>query len=358
MIRKIAPAFLIFLEPAFIEAKAVLAGFLIARPHLDALATVAVGFLFCLGLLSIFTLYEGTKALFEIRRILAGLPAFSLKRVEVISPDRFASEFGYSHMRLKFGPFGQDAGEVTLLYDTSGTLTDYQCAYNTFGMSYILLPSDRKLEDMSLYQRYLTLHEIGHGSFAGGGIWTRAWLIASSAIFAIGFGLLTTNFSTVGLVAIGLTAICALLSARGVVIESEAEVFADDYAIGYIARGNESDALRIIRKLIDGIEDVYPSLETSDRLINKSRLKFLRSTLRNLSLGKTTWGARPSIKWMHYLAAALLLWWTATAPKAESHVGWLLLAFAILFAICVAVRVKQLPIMFRLDKQIRSRIGS
>jgi hypothetical protein len=301
--------------------------------------------------------YEGTKALRSVHWIVRELPPGCLQVVEVISAERLASEFGYEHQAFRFLPFAKDAGNMTVLYDGSGRFWDYQCAFNMFGNSYMFSPSEAKLEEMPLYQKYVVLHEIGHGSMAGGGIWTRAKSIAASGVIACAFALITTELTLFGTLAVAFTLLVAYVSSVKAIVESEAEVFADSFAIRHIAKGSTKSAVTLVRKLRERLADDH-LLERYDQLINKSRLRNLKLFEQRLAAGKSlSFIAHPSIRWLHYVAAILVLWWTVRDARPDLYSGWLSAAFGALIIAINAFRNFTIRQMLILDGFIRSHIG-
>jgi hypothetical protein len=346
------------IEPAFIEVKAVLAGYLLAHRDFGSAMTALLGVLFCLAFMNVVAYFEGTKSLWSIHQILGKLPVGSLQVADTISAATLESRYGYIHHAFRFGPFAQDAGNMALLWDKSGSFLDYQCAFNMLGNSYLFVPTETKLEAMPLYQKYLALHEIGHGSLMGGVIWTRAKPVIASGLIACAFGLLTSELGYLGLAAIMIALLATLLSSRKIAIESEAEVFADSYAIRHIEEENRSSATALVKKLIERLTDVDHLLNRYDQLINASRVRNLKLFEQRLEAGKNLgFIAHPSIRWLHYIAAIILFFWTVRYTRPDTHSGWLSALFAVLVVAIIFFRIYAIQIMLKLDRSVRSAIG-
>lgn len=346
-------------EPAFIEVKAALAGHLLAQPSWSAAVSALTGLLACLAIMNAVAYYEGAKALWTVFWIAEKLPLNDIEIAETIPASKLASEFGYAHQAFKFGPFAQNAGDLIILCDKTGRFLEYQCAFNMLGHSYLFVPSKKTLEEMPLYQKYLALHEIGHGSLTGGGIWTRSKSVVASGVIACVFGAITTELTALGGMAIGMTILSAFLSSVRVVLESEAEVYADSFAIRCLATTSPAAALKLVCKLIDRLQDVDHVLARYDQLVNKSRLRNLRIFEARLEAGKSLDSiSHPSIRWLHYVAAALMLWWTFRDARPETFEWSLCVAFAALLVVGISIRNFTIPKMLILDRGIRIRIRS
>jgi len=244
------------LEPAFIEVKAVLIAYLIVSGSLWAAAILGVGLLFILGVVNGIAYFEGAKSLWSIYWLIRKSKPGAIQVAEIIPNEVLIAKYGYAHAALRIGRYAQNAGSMKMLYDSSGRTIDYQCAFNMFGNSYLFTASGLPMAEMPLFQRYLTLHEIGHGSMMGGIIRIRGkWLIAS-AIIACTFAVAVINVSGLGIAALALTIFIAFVFSRKVVGESHAEKFADGYALAHIARQDPASAVALIRKLLTRIADI------------------------------------------------------------------------------------------------------
>ncbi|MCK1741257.1 hypothetical protein IVA80_10350 [Bradyrhizobium sp. 139] len=346
------------LEPAFVEVKAALVAYFLAHPDYGSALTAIIGVVLCLAIMNGLAYFEGLKSLWSVHVIVRTLTESSLQIADTIPAAMLESRYGFAHTAFRFGPFAQEAGNLTVLYDRSGKFMDYQCAFNMLGNSYLFVPSNMNLEVMPLYQKYLALHELGHGSLMGGVIWIRAKSIIASGALACAIGLVTVNVSVLGISAVMTGILAAFLSSRKVVVESEAEVYADSYAIRHMAAEDTPGAIAVVKKLIERLTDVNHQLIRYDQLINKSRLRNLKLFQRQFEAGKSlNVVVHPSIRWLHYVAAILFFCWIVRDARPESY-DWLLsVCFAALIIVSIIFRNHTIRKMFVLDRFIGRAIG-
>jgi hypothetical protein len=345
-----------FIEPAFIELKAVLLAYLFARGDWGAVVVVILGFFFILSVPNAVAIFEGVKSLWSIYSTVRGAERGVFRTAEIIPDEVLVREYGYLHRAFRFGPYAQNAGNMRILYDSSGCTMDYQCGFNMFGNSYLVTAGGSMLNAMPVVQKYLALHEIGHGSMLGGVIWIGAtWVMLGGIVSSI-FGLAVANVTWLGIATMAFTLLVAFVYSRNVVIESAAETFADGYAIVRIARSDPDSAIALIQELLERIADSEAFLPRYDRLINKSRAanlkRYLRGLERNEPLRHLTTG--PSEKWPHYAAAGLLFIWILLDSDIHGAHTWLLAAaFGLGIALTIAARNHALRKMLALDTEIQ-----
>jgi hypothetical protein len=351
---------LVFLiEPAFVEFKFALVAYVLRQPGWAAILVGASGFLLIIVFVNAVAVIEGAKSLAGIRALVEEIPAGSARVADIIPDESLVSEYGYQHQGLRYGPFAQDAGKMTIFYDSSGTIRDYQCGFNLFGNSYLFTASGLPLALMPTMQRYLTLHEMGHGSMVGGGIWIRArWVIASGLLAGM-LSLAVSGFGWLATFALALTALVTVVSSRPVVIESAAEEYAEIYAITKIARTDRAGAKRVVELFLRRL-GAYDPPTKYDLLITKSRSKTLSQLRDFLSSTSSVEDANlnPIHSWPHYLAALLLAIWVFFYPSQHAPAPSLLTAsFLVMILTTTVLRYRALPEMIRNDAVIRKRLN-
>jgi hypothetical protein len=344
------------IEPAFVELKAALLAYLFARGDLGAVVVVILGFFFILGVPNAVAIFEGVKSLWAIYWIIRSAKKGVIRTAEIIPDEVLVREYGYLHRAFRFGPFAQNAGNMRILYDSSGRIMDYQCGFNMFGNSYLITASGSTLDTMPVVQKYLALHEIGHGSMAGGVIWIGAIWVMLGGIVSCIFGLAVASVTWLGVTSIVFTLLVAFVYSRKVVVESAAETFADGYAIVRIARSNPDSAIALIRELLKRIGDSEAFLPRYDCLINRSRAanltRYLHQLERKEPLVHLTTGL--SEKAPHYVAASLLFIWILwNSDIHRVHTLLLAAAFGLAIALTIAARNHALRKMLALDTAIQ-----
>ncbi|MER8586927.1 hypothetical protein NKH19_17060 [Mesorhizobium sp. M1338] len=360
MVRLIGALLRFAIEPAFIELKAALLAYLLASATWSAAAVAFAGFLFIVSVPNAVAIFEGTKSLWSIYWIVHNSEKNSIRTADVIPNEVLATEYGYLHRAFRFGPFAKNAGNMTILYDSTGRLMDYQCGFNMFGNSYLFIASDLSMKTMPVLQKYLMLHEIAHGSMLGGVIWVGAKWVILSGVVACVFGLAVARLSWFGGASIALTLLVAFVFSRKVVVESAAETFADGYALTHIARESPELAMALIRKLLERIVDSNSFTSQYDRLINKSRVANLAGYLNRLERGISVEkfaGHRPT-NWPHYASACLLfLWIYLNADIHRPATGLLATVFALLVILTIFARNQAVRKMLTLDMAIQKMLG-
>ena len=256
------------------------------------------GIIFITFVLDAVVTFEGTKSLWSIYWLVHHSEGGVVRIEDVIPEETLATDDGYIHRAFRFGRRNPDAGKMTLLYDSSGKNIEYQCAFNLIGNSYLFTGSNLSISDMPAFQKYLTFHELGHGSMLGGVIWINGKIAFFGGASAALFSVAVSHITSLGVIAIGLVLLMIVVYSRKVVVESQAETFADTYAIIKIAQQSPNAAIMIIRDILRRIYDLDPSLPRYDRLINKSRSVSLKTLLERLE-GQAPAGAlaaRPPTK--------------------------------------------------------------
>jgi hypothetical protein len=351
------------LEPSFIEIKFVLLAYFASHPNWVSALTLIAGILFCLAAANIIAYYEGTKSLWSLSHILREAPVGTFAAVELVPAAELAKEYGFSHQAFKIGPLAQEAGDLIVINDVTRKTWICVCAFNMFGPSYLLLPSGGvPLNDLPLVQRFLALHELGHGSLAGGEIWIRPKMAIVSACVSALFAISVAHVTWLGWITLCLMGLIALVYARKVNVESEAEGFADRYALTGIARVSVKASIELAEDLSQRIERQMPTFERYDQLIGKWRLQNLTSALRQLRKLKTCRLDRPMgvenviIKnWFVYAVAILMFAWVYLNPRDNGDDAYILAAvFAVLIIACFVVRVKTASIMLSINRSIKT----
>jgi hypothetical protein len=345
-----------FIEPAFIELKAALLADLFARGDWGAVVVVILGFFFILSVPNAVAIFEGVRSLWSIYWIIRRAERGVIRTAEIIPDEVLVREYEYLHRAFRFGPFAKNAGNMRILYDSSGRTMDYQCGFNMLGNSYLITASGSTLDAMPVVPKYLALHEIGHGSMPGGVIWIGAiWVMLGGSVSCI-FGLAVANVTWLGIASIAFTLLVAFVYSRKVVVESAAETFADGYAIIRIARSDPDSAIALIQELLERIAESEAFLPRYDCLINKSRAANLKRYLHRLErkepLRHLTTG--PLEKVPHYVAASLLSIWILLNSDIHRVHTWLLAAaFGLAITLTIAARNHALRKMLALDTEIQ-----
>jgi hypothetical protein len=345
-----------FFEPAFIELKSVLLAYLFARGDWGAAVVGIVGFFFIMGVMNVVAYFEGAKSLWSIYWIVRNSEKGVFRIADIIPDEVLVREYGYLHRAFRFGPFAQNAGNMKILYDSSGHTMDYQCGFNMLGNSYLITASSLSLDTMPVVQKYLAMHEIGHGSTLGGVIWISAiWVMLGGVVSCI-FGLAVANITWLGIASIAVTLLVTVVYSQKLVVESAAETFADGYAIIRIARGNPDAAVALIRELLKRIADSEAFLSRYDCLINKSRAvnltRYLHRLERKEPLHHLTAGLLE--KAPHYVAAIMLFSWVLLNSDTHHAQTWLLAgAFVLAFVLTITARNHAVRKMLSLDTAIQ-----
>jgi len=202
MIRFLRAPLLYFIEPAFIELKASLLAYLVILPTWTSVLLVFAAFIFISFVIEAVVIFEGTKSLWSIYWLVRRSEGGVVRIEDVIPEETLAAEYGYIHRAFRFGRRNPDAGKMTLLYDPSGNNTDYQCAFNMRGNSYLFTSSNLSINDMPDVQKYLTFHELGHGSMLGGMIWINGKSAFFGGTSAALFSITVSHITSLGVIAI------------------------------------------------------------------------------------------------------------------------------------------------------------
>ena len=351
------------LEPGFAEAKALFIGYGILNPSLVSATVAFLGILCCTMANGAISFSEGIRSLLPLARAIKSGSQFKI--ISIIPESELSEKYGLLHRHFRRGVVAGHAGSLVILFDKTGKYREVQCAFNMFGTSYLIIPFEcTKLEDLQLGQKFMVLHELGHASFGGGEIWIGSKGTLFGAIITAAFGIYVADFGWYGAAALVVLALNTLVTTRKVVIESEAEAFADRYALMQLAREDIDKAIAFAAEYLNHIEAVQAKLPPYEQLISRSRKQNLKIILAGLRKRKEN---RPTLlltnnvfdrRWPSYLSAALLFAWIYFAPG-RTELGLVpICVLALICLACLAIGVRAAIRMSRLQGFIRTSMDA